>query len=97
MLHRRARVRLAGHPPPLVLGRAPHTVAPPVGLPLGVRPNVRWQAAEVALEPGWALLLHTDWSVASIAACLGFEYPTYFSNFFKKHTGYTPLSLRRKA
>ena len=55
-----ALVRLAGHPPPLVLGRAPHTVAPPVGLPLGVRPNVRWQAAEVALEPGWALLLHTD-------------------------------------
>jgi serine phosphatase RsbU (regulator of sigma subunit) len=55
-----ALVRLAGHPPPLVLGRAPHTVAPPVGLPLGVRPNVRWQAAEVVLEPGWALLLHTD-------------------------------------
>jgi AraC family transcriptional activator of pobA len=44
-----------------------------------------------------ALLLHTDWSVASIAACLGFEYPTYFQNFFKKHTGCTPLSLRRKA
>jgi AraC family transcriptional activator of pobA len=43
-----------------------------------------------------ALLQHTDWSVASIAACLGFEYPTYFNNFFKKHTGCTPLSLRRK-
>jgi AraC family transcriptional activator of pobA len=43
-----------------------------------------------------ALLYHTDWSVASIAACLGFEYPTYFQNFFKKHTGCTPLSLRRK-
>ena len=43
-----------------------------------------------------ALLQHTDWSVASIAACLGFEYPTYFQNFFKKHTGVTPLSLRRK-
>jgi serine phosphatase RsbU (regulator of sigma subunit) len=55
-----ALVRLAGHPPPLVLGRAPHTVAPPVGLPLGVRPNARWKAAEVVLEPGWALLLHTD-------------------------------------
>jgi len=44
-----------------------------------------------------ALLLHTDWSVASIAHCLGFEYPTYFQNFFKKHTGSTPLSLRRQA
>lgn len=43
-----------------------------------------------------ALLQHTDWSVASIAYCLGFEYPTYFQNFFKKHTGVTPLSLRHK-
>lgn len=49
------------------------------------------------LDEAKALLLHTDWSVASIAACLGFEYPTYFQNFFKKHTGCTPLSLRRKA
>jgi len=49
------------------------------------------------VEEAKALLLHTDWSVASIAHCLGFEYPTYFQNFFKKHTGCTPLSLRRKA
>ena len=49
------------------------------------------------VDEAQALLLHTDWSVASIAACLGFEYPTYFQTFFKKHTGYTPLSLRRKA
>ncbi|TGD77675.1 helix-turn-helix domain-containing protein [Hymenobacter wooponensis] len=49
------------------------------------------------LDEAKALLLHTDWSVASIATCLGFEYPTYFQNFFKKHTGRTPLSLRRKA
>jgi AraC family transcriptional activator of pobA len=48
------------------------------------------------LDEAKALLQHTDWSVASIAYCLGFEYPTYFQNFFKKHTGYTPLSLRRK-
>ena len=48
------------------------------------------------LDEAKALLHHTDWSVASIAACLGFEYPTYFNNFFKKHTGCTPLSLRRK-
>ncbi|WP_235998458.1 AraC family transcriptional regulator [Hymenobacter sp. BT559] len=48
------------------------------------------------LDEARALLQHTDWSVASIAYCLGFEYPTYFQNFFKKHTGCTPLSLRRK-
>ena len=56
----RGRVRLAGHPPPLVLGDAPHTVAPPVGLPLGILPTASWTTAEVVLEPGWAMLLHTD-------------------------------------
>jgi len=42
-----------------------------------------------------ALLLHTDWSVADVAFSLGFEYTTYFNNFFKKQTGRTPLSLRK--
>jgi AraC family transcriptional activator of pobA len=41
------------------------------------------------------LLSHTDWSVSEIAYSLGFEYPTYFNNFFKKHTGTTPLIFRR--
>lgn len=42
-----------------------------------------------------ALLRNTDWSVADIAYSLGFDYPTYFNNFFKKNTGITPLSLRK--
>lgn len=42
-----------------------------------------------------ALLKNTDWSVGDIAYSLGFEYPSYFTNFFKKNTGLTPLSLRR--
>jgi AraC family transcriptional activator of pobA len=42
-----------------------------------------------------ALLLHTDLSIAEIAYCLGFDYPNYFNNFFKKNTGLTPLSLRK--
>lgn len=41
-----------------------------------------------------ALLQHTDWSIAEIAYALGFEYPTYFNNFFKKLTGTNPKSLR---
>ena len=44
-----------------------------------------------------ALLQHTDWSVADIAYSLGFAYPTYFNNFFKKQTGYTPLACRKAA
>ncbi len=41
-----------------------------------------------------ALLLHTDWNVADIGYALGFEYPTYFNNFFKRVTGTNPTSLR---
>jgi AraC family transcriptional activator of pobA len=41
-----------------------------------------------------ALLQHTDWSIAEIAYGLGFEYPTYFNNYFKKITGATPRSFR---
>jgi AraC family transcriptional activator of pobA len=41
-----------------------------------------------------ALLLHTDWNVADIGYALGFEYPTYFNNFFKRITGTNPTSLR---
>jgi AraC family transcriptional activator of pobA len=41
-----------------------------------------------------ALLQHTDWSIAEIAYALGFEYPTYFNNFFKKKTGHIPKSER---
>lgn len=41
-----------------------------------------------------ALLQHTDWSISEIAYALGFEYPTYFNNFFKKQTGTNPTSFR---
>lgn len=41
-----------------------------------------------------ALLLHTDWSISEIAYALGFDYPTYFNNFFKKQTGTNPSSFR---
>lgn len=41
-----------------------------------------------------ALLQHTNWNISEIAYALGFEYPTYFNNFFKKNTGQIPKSLR---
>ena len=41
-----------------------------------------------------SLLQHTDWNIAEIAFALGFEYPTYFNNFFKKMTGSNPSSFR---
>lgn len=41
-----------------------------------------------------ALLQFTDWNISEIAYSLGFEYPTYFNNFFKKHTSSTPSGFR---
>ncbi len=42
-----------------------------------------------------ALLLHTDWNISDVAYSLGFDYPTYFNNFFKKATGTNPGSFRK--
>lgn len=41
-----------------------------------------------------AILHHTDWNVSEVAFALGFDYPTYFNNFFKKHTGASPSAFR---
>jgi len=50
--------------------------------------------AERIITEAKALLQHTNWSIAEIAYSLGFEYPTYFNNFFKKKTGHIPKSVR---
>jgi len=50
--------------------------------------------AERIISEAKALLQHTDWNIADIAYALGFEYPTYFNNFFKKKTGHVPKSIR---
>lgn len=42
-----------------------------------------------------ALLRHTEWSVAEIAYALGFEYPAYFNNYFKRLTGTSPNAFRK--
>lgn len=41
-----------------------------------------------------ALLQHTDWNISDVAYALGFEYPTYFNNFFKKMMGINPSAYR---
>ncbi|MEV7603507.1 SpoIIE family protein phosphatase [Kitasatospora sp. NPDC089797] len=63
----RARLYLAGHPAPLLLGRdhAPTTLpADLAGPALGLLPchdgEAAWPAQELELQPGWRLLLYTD-------------------------------------
>jgi AraC-like DNA-binding protein len=49
---------------------------------------------ERVISEAKALLQHTDWTIAEIAYALGFAYPTYFNNYFKRVTGTTPTSFR---
>ena len=57
--------------------------------------STRAHIAERMVGESKALLTYSSWSVADIAYSLGFEYPNHFTNFFKKHTGVTPLTLRK--
>ncbi|MCW3462704.1 AraC family transcriptional regulator [Chitinophaga nivalis] len=42
------------------------------------------------------LLIHTDWHIAEIAWCLGFEDPGNFTHFFKNHSGQSPHLYRTR-
>lgn len=46
------------------------------------------------LQEAKTLLKHTNWTINEIAYSLGYEYPTYFNNFFKKQTGMPPTAFR---
>jgi len=41
-----------------------------------------------------ALLKHSHWNISEISYSLGFEDPTYFNHFFRKHTNQSPSSFR---
>jgi AraC family transcriptional regulator, transcriptional activator of pobA len=43
-----------------------------------------------------SLLHNSDWNISDISLALGFEYPSYFANYFKKYTGHSPSEFRDK-
>lgn len=45
-------------------------------------------------EEAKILLKQTQWNISEIAFALGFDEVAHFSNFFKKHTGLSPLKFR---
>lgn len=51
--------------------------------------------SERIINEAKAILHQTSWNVSEIAFALGFDYPTYFNNFFKKHTGSSPSGFRK--
>ena len=49
---------------------------------------------DYVVEQAKTQLLSSDKSISEIAYELGFNYPHYFSRFFKSKTGHTPLKYR---
>ena len=58
------------------------------------KPTSAHIAARIIAEAK-ALLQHSEWSVAEIAYALGFDYPAYFNNYFRRETGTTPNKFRK--
>lgn len=50
--------------------------------------------SERVIHEAKAMLQHTDWNISDIAYALGFDYPSYFNNFFKKLSGTNPRNFR---
>jgi AraC-like DNA-binding protein len=48
------------------------------------------------LQEAKILLRHSNWNVSEVAWCLGFEEVAHFSNFFRKHTGFSPNAFREQ-
>lgn len=59
---RSLRMRLAGHPPPLLIEGTTGRLLPSehLGVPLGLLPDATWAPVDVQLSPDWALLMYTD-------------------------------------
>lgn len=52
--------------------------------------------AEKLLSEAKSLLRYSNWSLAEISYCLGFEHASNFNSFFKKRTGQPPNYYRRQ-
>ncbi|SHG23043.1 helix-turn-helix domain-containing protein [Flagellimonas flava] len=52
--------------------------------------------ADRVVQEAKILIRHTNWNISEIGFALGFEETAHFSNFFKKHTGLSPLNFRKQ-
>ncbi len=60
--HRTARMRRAGHPPPVLIDGTVVGALPAArgGPPIGVLADAHWSETALPLPPGWSILLYTD-------------------------------------
>lgn len=66
-----------------------HAIKEVTGKPTSVH------VSERIITEAKALLKNTDWSIAEVGYALGFDYPTYFNNYFKRLTNTTPSAFRQ--
>lgn len=52
--------------------------------------------SERIIKESTQYLLHSSLSISEIAFCLGFETISYFSKFYRKHTGKSPSQIREE-
>lgn len=50
--------------------------------------------AERIVQEAKVMLKFSDWNISEISFALGFNEVSYFNNFFKKNTGFSPLKFR---
>ncbi|WP_037078128.1 PP2C family protein-serine/threonine phosphatase [Pseudonocardia spinosispora] len=55
-----ARLRVAGHPPPVLRAPGPVELDYRLGPPLGVLPDAEWPAVTSELPDGWELMMYSD-------------------------------------
>lgn len=58
--------------------------------------NPNYHIHQYVIQVAKAKLRESDMTVSEIAFSLGFEYPTYFTRFFKKEVGITPTEFRNQ-
>ncbi|HTW08541.1 MAG TPA: fused response regulator/phosphatase, partial [Acidimicrobiales bacterium] len=61
-------LRLAGHPPPLLMAESARQLDVEPGLPLGIFGSPPWAATVVPLPEHWALIFYTDGIIEGMAA-----------------------------
>ncbi|WP_431916829.1 PP2C family protein-serine/threonine phosphatase [Nonomuraea jabiensis] len=65
---RQARMRVVGHPPPVLVrdGAVQVVDGTPSGPPLGIFPDAEWSAIDVPLGEEWSMMLYTDGLIEAV-------------------------------
>lgn len=66
-------------------------------LKIGTGKSTSQLIQERVLTESLALIQYSDWSITEVGQSLGFDYPAHFSQFIKKHTGFSPKYFKKSS